>query len=164
MISLLFCQGQDIGARVIQWFGHGPYSHVEGILLDGPKAGWLLGSRSDSVGGAPPGVQIRDPAYLNGLKTLRVDLPCSDLVTGRAYDWAHSQIGKPYDQTAIAGFVSGRDWQEDDSWFCSEYWASAIEKCSYFPYKPAVPANKIDPNDLLLMLSVLAPISLGAPQ
>ena len=160
MISVLFVSGHDAGAHLIEWFGHGPFSHVEGVLPDGR----LLGARSDSVGGAPPGVQIRDPAYVQGLKTLRVDLACSDLVTGRAYDWALSQVGKPYDSTAIAGFVVGRDWQQDDAWYCSEYWASSLEKCGFFPYKPAAPANKIDPNDLLLMLSVLTPIGLETVQ
>lgn len=33
---------------------------------------------------------------------------------------AANQIGKPYDYTAILGMGLHRDWQEDDSWFCSE--------------------------------------------
>jgi len=34
---------------------------------------------------------------------------------------ARSQLGKPYDLPGIAGLVTrSRDWQEDDSWFCSE--------------------------------------------
>jgi uncharacterized protein YycO len=33
---------------------------------------------------------------------------------------AASQIGKPYDYTAILGLGLRRDWQEDDAWFCSE--------------------------------------------
>lgn len=42
-------------------------------------------------------------------------------------DAARSQIGKPYDWTAILGLGLHRDWQEDDSWFCSELvaWAAA---------------------------------------
>ncbi|SED11558.1 hypothetical protein [Pseudomonas anguilliseptica] len=41
---------------------------------------------------------------------------------------ARSQLGKPYDWSGIAGLVArNRDWQEDDSWFCSELvpWAFA---------------------------------------
>ena len=34
--------------------------------------------------------------------------------------FALSQVGKPYDWTALAGMVMQRNWQEDDSWFCSE--------------------------------------------
>jgi len=47
---------------------------------------------------------------------------------------ARSQIGKPYDWTAIAGLGLHRDWQEDDSWFCSELiaWAAAEAGESWF--------------------------------
>ena len=40
---------------------------------------------------------------------------------------ARSQVGKPYDLTALFGLLMHRDWQEDDSWFCSELvaWAFA---------------------------------------
>lgn len=33
---------------------------------------------------------------------------------------AKSKLGKPYDFTGILGLGIKRDWQEDDSWFCSE--------------------------------------------
>lgn len=40
-----------------------------------------------------------------------------------------SQIGKPYDWTGFGGFVfRSRNWQEDDSWFCSELVAWAFEQ------------------------------------
>lgn len=40
---------------------------------------------------------------------------------------ARSQLGKPYDWTAILGLGLHRDWQEEDAWFCSELvaWAAA---------------------------------------
>lgn len=41
---------------------------------------------------------------------------------------AASQIGKPYDWTALFGFLVRRDWQADDSWFCSELVAWAFDK------------------------------------
>lgn len=47
-----------------------------------------------------------------------VKFPCTDPVAVIAA--AASQIGKPYDYTAILGLGLHRDWQEDDSWFCSE--------------------------------------------
>lgn len=43
-------------------------------------------------------------------------------------DAARSQIGKPYDWTAIAGIGLRRDWQEEDSWFCSELVAWAADQ------------------------------------
>lgn len=33
---------------------------------------------------------------------------------------ATSKLGKPYDFTGVLGLGINRDWQEDDSWFCSE--------------------------------------------
>jgi hypothetical protein len=157
MIVLQFVRGTELDSKLIEWFGGGPlFSHVDSVLSDGR----LLGARSDAVGGAPAGVQIRSPDYVQGLVTLRVELACSDLVTGRYYDFVNSQIGKPYDKTGIMAFVFGRDWQEDDSWFCSELVASGLEKSGYFPYKPVSPSNKITPPNLILMLSVLSKITL----
>jgi len=34
--------------------------------------------------------------------------------------WLDGQVDKPYDWTAIVGFVLRGDWQAEDSWFCSE--------------------------------------------
>ena len=40
---------------------------------------------------------------------------------------AAGQIGKPYDYTALIGLGLRRDWQEADSWFCSELVAWAFQ-------------------------------------
>lgn len=37
-----------------------------------------------------------------------------------AETFALTQVGKPYDWTALVSLVLQRDWQEPDSWFCSE--------------------------------------------
>ena len=39
-----------------------------------------------------------------------------------------SQLGKPYDISAVTGLALRRNWQEDDAWFCSELLAWAWEK------------------------------------
>lgn len=46
------------------------------------------------------------------------DEACPDLPA--AYAFARSQIGKPYDLLGVLGIGLHRNWQEDDSWFCSE--------------------------------------------
>ncbi|MCU1718681.1 YiiX/YebB-like N1pC/P60 family cysteine hydrolase [Pseudomonas sp. 5P_3.1_Bac2] len=53
-----------------------------------------------------------------------VDLPAADAPAVIAA--ARSQLGKPYDWSAIAGLGLHRDWQDDDAWFCSELvaWAA----------------------------------------
>lgn len=47
------------------------------------------------------------------------------------YASAKSQLGKPYDLQAIIGFPLGRDWAEDDKWFCSELLAWCFEQNGY---------------------------------
>lgn len=43
-----------------------------------------------------------------------------------AYLFLRKQLGKPYDMTAILSMPLRRDWQETDSWFCSELVAGAM--------------------------------------
>jgi hypothetical protein len=46
------------------------------------------------------------------------------------YDWLQSQVGKPYDFRGAIGSGLGpnRDWQDDSSWFCFEYFAEGLLK------------------------------------
>lgn len=157
MIVLQFVKGSDFGADAIAWFGHGAdFSHVDTVLPDGK----LLGARSDVVGAAPAGVQIRDPGYVGKCRTFRVSLPCSDEMSSAYHGFLWAQIGKPYDHTAIMAFVAGRNWQDPDAWFCSELKAGAMLSAGFFPYPLAAPANKISPPDLLLLISTRVPVIL----
>lgn len=54
------------------------------------------------------------------------ELPCVDRQIVLAA--AESQIGKPYDYTAVVGMGLHRDWHEMDAWFCSELVAWAFEE------------------------------------
>lgn len=40
---------------------------------------------------------------------------------------AKSKLGKPYDYTGILGLGVNRDWQEQNSWFCSEDVADTLK-------------------------------------
>src|SRR5689334_9108316 len=113
-IALQFSVCGDAGSWLIRQYDHGPWSHVDAILPDGT----LLGSRDDELGGKPSGVQVRPAGYQRFLATERVSIPCSDEAETAFYEFLNSQIGKPYDETAIAGFVFQRDWRAPDSWFC----------------------------------------------
>ena len=55
-----------------------------------------------------------------------VDIPCDDPAAVIAA--ARSQVGKPYDLTALFGLLVRRDWQEADAWFCSELTAWAFQQ------------------------------------
>jgi hypothetical protein len=148
-IQLQFVRANDPMSRAIAWFGHGEYSHVDVVM----PAGTLLGARSDRVGGAPPGVQIRSPEYADWALVKKVWLQATPVQLQVFYKFLTDQIGKPYDKRAIMGFIAGRDWREPDAWFCSELIAAALEYCHWFPYELCTPTNKVDPSGLLLAVS-----------
>ncbi len=74
----------------------------------------------------------------------------------QAYNWALTQLGKPYDFTAIAGIALNRNWREDDSWFCSELVAAAFEQTPgpLLNDDDGIEINWISPRDLLLSLAI----------
>ena len=64
---------------------------------------------------------------------------------------ARSQIGKPYDWTGLIGIaVRKRDWQEDDSWFCSELIAWAFDRGST-PLFNREDIHRITPQNLYML-------------
>jgi hypothetical protein len=144
---------KSFGSQAIEWFDHGQYSHVDSVMPDGS----LLGARDDVYNGIPKGVQIRPSEYVAGKVTKRVLVPTTDPIAAAYYAFVTSQIGKPYDETAIAAFVFGRNWNEADSWFCSELNSAGLV-ASGFVHPLSAPANKIAPDDLLLILSVFVAI------
>ena len=154
-VTLQFCGFESLIARVIEKFTDplGKTGHVDLVLMDGS----LLGAQNESgLGGKPSGVQIRPASYVaesGGTDLIRVTIPTDPFADKKVYDFAMAQIGKPYDVTAIAGFVAGRNWREDDAWFCSELAAAALEQGAIFPSPLYAPANKITPAGLLLVAS-----------
>ncbi len=148
-ITLQFVAGDGIGAELIEWFSAGDFSHVDIVMPDGT----LLGARLDG------GVRIRPANYETWHKRAVVALDRGQSITDAFYSFAVSQIGKPYDKTAIIGFAAGRDWREDDSWFCSEYAGRSLEVSNAFAFPFFAPASKITPNGLLLALSTGAHVA-----
>ena len=134
--------------------GGGWASHAETLTPDGK----LLGSV------APDGVQARARDYDKGqfARELFVTLRprssfCASASTPEKmaevfYEFAHSQIGRPYDFEAIAGIALEQDWHDDSKWFCSELMAAGLERCGYFP-RLYVPSWHVSPRDLLLAIS-----------
>jgi len=150
MIKLRFVTGNDFVSSVIRAAERdGWCSHVEAVLADGS----LLGAHFNG------GVAIRPAGYDKDTlkRELFVELPGSQFHVGMFYEFLHEQVGKPYDTTGVVGLAVGRDWREQDSWFCSELIAAALEECSYVHRLSSV-SNHISPRDLLLVLSGIAPI------
>jgi len=152
-VTFQFVEGRGLSSSLIEWFDHDRYSHVDLVLRDGT----LLGARDDMILGIPAGVQIRPSSYVDGESVLRVSVPCTDEQEAAFYAYAQEQVGKPYDQEAIAAFVVGRNWRDPNDWYCSELGAACTEKSGIVPPLIA-PCNKIAPGDLALLLSALVEI------
>lgn len=151
-MRLRFVTCADAVSAGIRAFEYGFWaSHVEAVMPDGT----LLGAHYEG------GVQARAPDYDKGKFTreLFIDLPSIEDAThpwgmeDRFHNFLHAQVGKPYDVEAIAAFVARRDWQEPDSWFCSELQAAALVACGWFSAPLATGFNHITPRDLLLIVS-----------
>ena len=133
MITLQFSTKRLPFAWLIRKATWARFSHVDFVLPDGR----LLGARGFG------GVTIREPGEYSRCQRFRVAAPVSVL------DIAASQIGKPYDWGAIAGFATRRNWQDPQRWFCSELIAWAFQEAG-FPLLRTMDSHKISPRDLLL--------------
>jgi hypothetical protein len=146
VITLRFVNGKSFVTAAIQRAEYGFWaSHVEALMPDGT----LLGAHIDG------GVQARPRDYDKGQFTREVfvDIEAAPDVCDRFHAFLREQLGKPYDTTAIFAFVAARDWQEKDSWFCSELQAAALVACGWFVTPLATEFNHITPRDLLLIVS-----------
>lgn len=149
-ITLQFVEGSGLGAGMIKWFGHGKYSHVDCVL---PEGG-MLGARSDRVGGKSPGVQVRPAGYTKKEKVELVRIPCTDEQQAAFYNFARSQIGLDYNKIAIVAFFFAADWSDPMQRFCSQL-AMMCFQAAGFLQNLTEPSNKIDPDDLRLLISAV---------
>lgn len=123
-------------------------THAEALMPDGR----LLGARFSG------GVQARAHDYDAGKfdQELFLTIKTTEAQEAAFYDFLRAQVGKKYDWRAIVSFFGSRDWQEPDSWFCSELMAAGLSACGFFPQHMAVKFDRITPRDLLLLASTLA--------
>lgn len=145
MIRLRFVTSHDIVSAAIRAAEYGFWaSHVEAIMPDGK----LLGAHFRG------GVLARDPNYDTGTRTneMIVKVETTPEIEAAFHDFLVSQVGKAYDITAIEGLVARRNWQEPDSWFCSELICAGLVHAGYLPML-AIDPYKVTPRDLLLILS-----------
>ena len=158
-IVLQFSTTKNSASRIIQWYSAGKYAHVDSVMPDWhPKAGWLLGSRSDHPGDLPAGVQIRPPDYHAFKEKLVLTIPCSDKKERAYYAALEAEVGKPYDSMAIWAFALDRHWRSEGSWICSELVAKMLEESKVFVHCLYLEANKIMPVTLLLALSAIVDV------
>lgn len=112
-MRLLFINRPTAASHAIRALTASPWSHVA-CEIDG----WVYEARAQTGVWRIGTVQAVVDA--SAVAVARVDT--DDRLALR---WLDAQLGKPYDWTAIWSWYGSRDWQEEDSWFCSELVAAA---------------------------------------
>jgi hypothetical protein len=154
-IKLQFVREGNPLSGGIAWFSAGQFSHVDTLLDDGR----LLGARSNSIKGIPPGVQIRPAGYAKFSRRVVFEIPCNELQEASYHAFEYSQLGKPYDKDAIWGFVTNRNWHDEGWWICSELKMAALESADLIPIL-YLSANKITPVAAALVVSSIRGVTI----
>jgi uncharacterized protein YycO len=137
-MKVLLCTSNLPGAVFIRWLTGSQWSHCALVMGDiAVEATW---PRVRKV----PVQQIMN----EHTKSLMIDIPCKD--DAAAFYKALSQVGKPYDLTALFGWLSGRDWQEEDKWFCSELVAWAFDQAGSPLFRDGV-LSRVTPQNLWMV-------------
>lgn len=119
-VRVLFTRRHHPGSVAICAFTWSAWSHVD-LIDDTGSAPVLIGAI------AFQGVvqESLEQRLAKASRAALVEFPVSDAASVIAA--ARGQLGKPYDWAGIAGLVTrNRDWQAEDSWFCSELVAWAF--------------------------------------
>ena len=148
MIRLRFVGRSDPESLAILFDTGGLYSHVEAVTPDGK----YLGAHVDG------GVQARPADYDKGQfdHDLFVNLAADDVMTDKFYHYLNAVIGEPYDFGAIAAFITHLDQREKHHVICSALQSLALSPapgCGWFENWLSVPAHRISPRDLLMVIS-----------
>lgn len=116
MVKLVFSDGGTIVSGLIKVVTWSDWSHVSILLPDN-----MIFDSTMLHGG----VRLRtyDQLLKEEKRVLVREFP---MLSQKTIDMALTQRDKPYDLTAILGLPFRRNWEEDDSWFCSELvaWAA----------------------------------------
>jgi hypothetical protein len=135
-------RGKGISSRAIGWFGGGFYSHIDVIT----PIYALRGARSDKILGIPPGYRDRPQNYEKWAACTRWTVEVTDEQYAAYWMYSQLQLGKPYDSRGLVEtFVFGRDWREDNSWWCSEEVAMNGEQAKLWTISKEM--DSVEPGD-----------------
>lgn len=155
-----FVLGENLSSTLIAYWGqgYGGWSHVDLLLPPPPGVPWdlseCLGARSDRVGGAPPGVQIRPPTYTPWKRRAVLRLPCTAGQASAAYAFGRLQIGMGYDKGDILGFIFGMSLMQPGHWICSALQLALAEAAGVIPHLHVTP-QQCPPNMLFSILNAV---------
>jgi len=153
VLRLQFVAASGLSSWLIERFGGTPedeFSHVDIMLPDGS----LLGARNESIGGKPPGVQIRKQGYDVWRRRVVLALPVSAQAAAAAMRFGVAQIDSGYDQSAICGFILDKNWHAKGKWICSAF-ATAYLQAAGFMRELIVEPQQVSPNGLALAFSAI---------
>ena len=137
-MRVLFCTSKLPGAALIRAVTWSDWSHV--AIVDGEEV----------IEATWPAVRVAPLAEIIAKHScyIVVDVPCADSAAVIAA--ARSQVGKPYDLTALFGLLAHRDWQEADRWFCSELVAWAFQQGGSPLFRPEA-LHRVTPQHLWMI-------------
>lgn len=136
-LKLRFSANNGPFASIVKFGTWSRFSHVDFILPDtyGILAGKYLGALPIH------GVCIHNKKYpVEVYKCIEAPMQVIYAALG--------EIGKPYDYTGILGFGFRRNWQDPDSWFCSEFISSSLHRGGMKIFSEE--AHRISPRDLFI--------------
>lgn len=144
-----FISGLAWDSKVIEWDTGSPWSHVEHITPDGVMT---FGAE---LNGGVIWRSVDNSCYRNLAAYEIWSIACEPYQSSAFFDFIAESTGKPYDWRAILRFALGdREWQDPDSWFCSEWCAMSLVKAGLVK-PPIIPASRITPRDFYWLLSML---------
>lgn len=145
----------SLSSKAIRYFTDAAngFSHVDAVMPDGS----LLGARDDAVGGKPPGVWIRPQGYERWTRRVVLTLAVPTPVAAAWIRVLVAQLGKPYDDDAILGFVLGRVWHGKGKWICSALQTHGLRAAGYMTHLIVEP-QQVSPNGLALAFSAIGAV------
>lgn len=151
-ILIRFIRGTAWDSKIIEYRTRAWCSHVEALPTDFDRLtfGAML------KGGV--GFRHFDDACYKGVKRWEIwRIPCTQEQRFAFHYFLYKQERKPYDWRAIVSFAFGeRDWQENDSWFCSELMVAAGKAAGLWNFTEQVHIDRIDPGAAYLLFTTLA--------
>jgi uncharacterized protein YycO len=151
MTLLRFSRGSGLADWIVRASTFADYAHVgfklnDGLVLDATPSNGVTFREAQDDGTTIYFQPLAPKAHID-----------------RAVEWAKLQIGRPYDWSAIAGFVFRRDWHSDDSkWFCSELIEAAFSNAGWPLLRDSKHFDRITPRDLLLSTRIKSAPDRGA--
>lgn len=144
-MRVIFCRKSTLGSWLIRAFTWSRWSHC--MIVEGP--GTIIDATFTHGG-------VRRRALLAAVAETsareEVHIPLTDDQEFAALTWLASQLGKPYDWTAIVGiFFRQTGWAEPDAWFCSELLEAALRAAGRPRFRDDI--SRITPRDSWAVIS-----------